>query len=62
MTTRPALPPTIDRPSCPAIREAQPVSQELADDLARLQREQQIELDRQRQAELAQLRAIQSYD
>ncbi len=62
MTIRPTQPTTIEHPARPAICEAQPVSQELADDLTRLQREQQIELDRQRQAELAQLRAIQSYD
>lgn len=62
MTTRQSQRTAIDRPARPATGEPQPVSQELADDLARLQREQQLELDRQRQAELAQLRAVQSYD
>lgn len=62
MIPGPTQPTTIEHPARPATWEAQSVSQELADDLSRLEREQQIELDRQRQAELAQLRAIQSYD
>ncbi len=49
-----------DRPE--TAQEMQPVSQELGADLARLEREQQIELDRLRQEELARLRAIQSFD
>jgi hypothetical protein len=50
-------------PQQPAVvPETQSVSPELAADLAQLERQQRIELDRQRQAELAQLRAVQSYD
>ncbi len=43
-------------------REMQPVSRELGADLACLERERRIELDRLRQEELARLRAIQSFD
>jgi hypothetical protein len=54
---------TVDRQDRPeTAREMQPVSRELGADLARLEREQQIELDRLRQEELARLRAIQSFD
>jgi hypothetical protein len=42
--------------------EAPPVSPELGADLARLEREQRIVLDRKRQEELARLRAIQAFD
>ncbi len=62
MTTRQMTPPIIARPAPPIVRATPPVSAELAADLARLEHEQQVELDRRRQAELARLRAVQSYD
>ncbi len=47
----------------PATAEEQyPVSPELGADLARLEREQRVALDRKRQEELARLRAVQSFD